>query len=92
IQGAASQAAGEIARISEIIGRVNDFQTTIAGAVEEQTATTAAMAQSVEQVAVGGRGIATALGDVGTASQRTSVDIEAIRSAAHELAETSSRL
>ncbi|WNB86077.1 methyl-accepting chemotaxis protein [Cellulomonas sp. ATA003] len=92
IQSAASQAAGEIARISEIIARVNDFQTTIAGAVEEQTATTAAMADSVERVAVGGRGISVALAAVGESSQRTGVDIEAIRSAAHDLAETSARL
>ncbi|WP_149204284.1 methyl-accepting chemotaxis protein [Actinotalea subterranea] len=92
IQAAVSQAAGEIGRISEIIGRINDYQTTIAGAVEEQTATTSAMAASVAQAADGGRSIATTLDGVGAASQRTTAELEHIRSAAHELALTSRRL
>jgi methyl-accepting chemotaxis protein len=39
IQGDARQAVGAIREISEVITRINEFQTTIAGAVEEQTAT-----------------------------------------------------
>jgi len=92
IQSAVGQAADEIARIGEIITRISDFQTTIAGAVEEQTATTSAMAASVSQAADGGRQIASALDEVGRSAERTMGDIEAIRAAARELAETSRRL
>jgi methyl-accepting chemotaxis protein len=92
IQAAVTQAADEIGRISEIIGRINDFQTTIAGAVEEQTATTALMAESVSQVADGGRDIATILETVDEASQRTTAELESIRDASRALAATSRRL
>jgi methyl-accepting chemotaxis protein len=92
IQSAAAQAAQEIGRISEIIGRINDFQVTIAGAVEEQTATTSLMGQSVAQVADGSREIAAVLGRVNAASRQTTDDLEAIRTAARELADTSRRL
>ncbi len=36
-----------IARIQHVIGRISDYQTTIASAVEEQTATTNEMSRSV---------------------------------------------
>ena len=42
-----------IERISAVIGQTNDFQLTIASAVEEQTATTNEMSRSVEEAAQG---------------------------------------
>ncbi len=45
IQEAVQVAAGEISGIAEVVGRISDYQTTVAGAVEEQTATTEAMAE-----------------------------------------------
>ena len=92
IQAAVGQAAAEIGRIGEIITRINDYQMTIAGAVEEQTATTSSMAASVAQAAAGGREIASALDAVGQSSERTMAEVEAIRAAARELADTSRRL
>jgi methyl-accepting chemotaxis protein len=92
IQAAALQAAGEISQISKIIDRINDYQGTIAGAVEEQTATTSAMAQAVAEVAMGGRAMASNLEEVEHASLRTTADIDGIREAARDLAETSLRL
>ena len=92
IQGAVGQAADEIARIGDIIGRIHDYQATIAGAVEEQTATTSAMAASVAQAAGGGREIAESLDEVGASAQRTTAELEGIRTAARELAATSRRL
>ncbi len=44
IQEAVARASEEIAGIAEVVGRISDYQTTVAGAVEEQTATTEAMA------------------------------------------------
>ncbi|WP_182111961.1 MULTISPECIES: methyl-accepting chemotaxis protein [unclassified Actinotalea] len=92
IQGAVTRAADEITRIGVIIARISEFQTTIAGAVEEQTATTAAMAAGVAQAADGGRGIADELDAVDASSRRTSSELDAIRDAARDLAATSRRL
>ncbi|WP_435742258.1 methyl-accepting chemotaxis protein [Nocardioides sp. SYSU DS0663] len=92
IQGAVAEAATEIGRIQEIITRIDDFQSTIAGAVEEQTATTATMGASLAQAAGGGRDIVTTLEGVDESSRRTTSELEAIRSAARDLAETSRRL
>ena len=92
IQSAVTQAADEIGRIGEIIARIHDYQATIAGAVEEQTATTSAMAASVSHAADGGRDMAAALDEVGASSRRTTTELESIRAAARELSETSRRL
>lgn len=92
IQTAVEQAAGEITHISDIIGRINDFQVTIAGAVEEQTATTNTMAATMASVADGGRSIAHTLQGVEDASRTTSREIGTIREAAREIAETSKKL
>jgi methyl-accepting chemotaxis protein len=92
IQGAVSQAADQIAQIGEIIGRINDFQATIAGAVEEQTATTSLMAASLTQAADGGREVTVTLEGVDAASRHTTAELARIREAAHALAETSQRL
>ncbi|WP_460800870.1 methyl-accepting chemotaxis protein, partial [Nocardioides pacificus] len=85
IQNAVAEAATEIDRIQEIIGRINDFQTAIAGAVEEQTATTAVMADSLAQTADRGRAIASTLAIAEQASRGTGDELEHIRSAAHDL-------
>ncbi|MDN4473123.1 methyl-accepting chemotaxis protein [Demequina zhanjiangensis] len=92
IQSTVERASEEITRIGEIIRAISDFQSTIAGAVEEQTATTAEMASSAERVADSGRTIASSLDEVNQASLRTSEGIRAVNSAAAALAETSQRL
>jgi methyl-accepting chemotaxis protein len=60
-----------INRISEVIAQINDFQTTIASAVEEQTATTGEMSRSIAQVAAGSSRIAANISDVSSASAAT---------------------
>jgi methyl-accepting chemotaxis protein len=92
IQAAVTQAAAEIAQIARIIDQIHDYQGTIAGAVEEQTATTSSMAQAVAEVATRGRGMAVSLGEVQDASARTASDLDGIRDAARELEATSRRL
>lgn len=62
IQDDTDSAVTAIRRISEIISQINDFQTTIAAAVEEQTATTNEMARSVTEAASGSSTIATNIG------------------------------
>ncbi|WP_129337591.1 methyl-accepting chemotaxis protein [Cellulomonas endophytica] len=92
IQTAASQAAQEITHIGAIITSINDYQVTIAGAVEEQTATTSAMAASVARAADGGREIAATIDEVGDASRRTTAELEGVRAAARELVATAQEL
>jgi methyl-accepting chemotaxis protein len=92
IQVAVRQAAAEIAQIGETIGRINDFQATIAGAVEEQNATAAEMATSVAHAADGGRQIAVSLDEMQAAAQRTNQDLESIRAAARQLADLAGEL
>ncbi|MGW6129323.1 methyl-accepting chemotaxis protein [Cellulomonas sp. NPDC055163] len=92
IQGAVDQAAAEIAQIARIIDQIHDYQGTIAGSVEEQTATTSAMAHAVADVATSGRGMVATLSDVQAATARTTGDLDGIRDAARELEATSRRL
>ena len=92
IQAAVTKAAGEIAHITQIIGKVNDYQATIAGAVEEQTATTAAMAHSASGVAGASGTMMANLDEVSQATQETTRELQTILAEAQELSGTSSRL
>jgi len=60
-----------IAEIAEVIGRINDIQTTIASAVEQQTATTNEIARSVTEAAAGANGIASDVTQVASAADDT---------------------
>jgi methyl-accepting chemotaxis protein len=68
IQGDSAGAVSAIGRISEVIGKINDFQLTIASAVEEQTATTNEMSRSVQEAAGGSTEIASNITGVSTAA------------------------
>ena len=87
--GAATQA---IARMSEIVGRVNDYQTTIASAVEEQTATTAEMARNVNAAAGNTRQIAANLATVADASAKTTTVVQNTQRSVADLARMSATL
>ena len=71
IQGDTSGAVSAISEISEVIGRINDIQTTIASAVEEQTATTNEIARSVTEAAGGANGITDDISQVAAAADDT---------------------
>ncbi|RNL80282.1 GAF domain-containing protein [Nocardioides marmorisolisilvae] len=71
IQADTQGAVSAIAEISEVIGRINDIQTTIASAVEEQTATTNEIARSVTEAAAGANGIAEDVTQVASAAEDT---------------------
>ncbi|HEU5111073.1 MAG TPA: methyl-accepting chemotaxis protein, partial [Micromonosporaceae bacterium] len=51
IEDGASAAALAIARIGDVVGRINEITTTIASAIEEQTVTTSEISYSVAAVA-----------------------------------------
>jgi methyl-accepting chemotaxis protein len=81
-----------INRISEVIAQINDFQTTIASAVEEQTATTGEMSRSIAEVAAGSQRIATNISDVSSASAATVGGVNQTREASTEVSRTAEEL
>jgi len=92
IQADTTGAVTAIGEIGAVIARMNDFQTTIASAVEEQTATTSEMSRNVAQAADGSTEIAENIIAVATAAQMTSSGVQDTRQAAGELARMSTEL
>lgn len=92
IQADTSGAVAAIDEISTVIGRISEFQTTIASAVEEQTATTAEMNRSVGEAAGGTGEIAQNITGVAEAAQLTSQGVTETQQATTELARMSTEL
>jgi len=92
IQADTAGAVDAISRISSVIGEINDFQATIATAVEEQTATTNEMNRNVAQAASGTQGIAAAIAGLAAGSQETNQRVADAQRAAGELARMSGEL
>ncbi len=86
IQAGTGGAVSGIEEISEIIARINDFQLTIASAVEEQTATTQEMSRSVTEAARGAGEIAANIDGVSQAADATTTALTQTRTAVDELA------
>jgi methyl-accepting chemotaxis protein len=79
IQSDADAAGAAIAQMSDIVTQVNDYQTTIASAVEEQTATTAEMARSINDASTTTHQIATSVGTVAAAASQTTQAVSDIQ-------------
>ncbi len=92
IQQDTARAVDAIAQISEIISRINAFQTTIAAAVEEQSATTREMSRSVTEAADGSAQIAAVVHDVASAVTETGAGVRSTREASEDLAGMADRL
>ena len=92
IQGDTKGAVHAITQISAIITQINDIQNTIAGAVEEQTATTNEIARNAGEAARGSTEIAKNIASVSTAAQSTSQGAANTLTAASELAKLSGEL
>jgi methyl-accepting chemotaxis protein len=92
IQGDTRGAVEAIEEISSIIGQINDIQTSIASAVEEQTATTNEIARNVSEAARGSGEIAENITGVASAAQGTAKGAEETQRAASELAQMASAL
>jgi methyl-accepting chemotaxis protein len=86
IQSDTREAVQAIDRISEVIDRINEFQTTIAGAVEEQSATTSEIARTVHQVESGSSEIGENVATLTSMAGRTTTVAEDNRSGAAQLA------
>ncbi len=72
IQTDTAGAVEAIEQISLVIAKINDYQNTIAAAVEEQTATTREMSRSVSEAAIGTSEIAENITGVAQAAAATS--------------------
>ncbi|MDI6098675.1 methyl-accepting chemotaxis protein [Actinoplanes sp. NEAU-A12] len=84
IQADTAGAVAAIEEISAIIGRINEFQTTIASAVEEQTVTTNEMSRNVNEAADAGSRVAGTINAVAASVQQTTTGVaEADRAATH---------
>jgi methyl-accepting chemotaxis protein len=92
IQGDTAGAVGAIAEISTIIGKINDYQLTIASAVEEQSATTGEMNRNVAEAATGAGEIAQNITGVAAATQQTTEAVVGAKAAADHLAQMSGEL
>ncbi|HWJ81074.1 MAG TPA: methyl-accepting chemotaxis protein [Nocardioides sp.] len=85
IQSDTQGAVSAISRIADVIARINDIQTTIASAVEEQTATTNEIARSVTEAAAGANGIAEDVTQVASAAAHTQEGAENTLASATDL-------
>ena len=92
IQADTSGAVEAISRISEVINKMNDYQTTIASAVEEQTSTTNEIGRNVSDAADGSQRIAANISQVAEAGHATTAQIKEAQEAADELARMSTEL
>jgi methyl-accepting chemotaxis protein len=92
IQADTTGATAAIGQIAAVIGQINDYQTTIASAVEEQGATTAEMNRSVSDVATGSGAIAGNISGVAEAAATTTEGVSQTQQAARDLARMSGEL
>ncbi|MDO5672606.1 MAG: methyl-accepting chemotaxis protein [Actinomycetaceae bacterium] len=92
IQDDTTGAVEAINEITRIIQEINDYQMTIASAVEEQTATTSEMSRSVAEAATGAAEIATSISDIASAALETEDTIHGMEEAVGELTGASDQL
>jgi methyl-accepting chemotaxis protein len=92
IQDDADKASTAISQISGVISQINEYQTTIAGAVEEQTATTQDMNTGINEAATGSTRIADRVTGIATSAASTATSIDETQHSADELSRMSSDL
>ncbi|WP_380164597.1 methyl-accepting chemotaxis protein [Jannaschia sp. R86511] len=76
IQADSSDVAVAIEKIESTIARIHDIQTTIASAVEEQTATTSEMGRSLSEAAAGSGEIGAGITAVAAAAEQSSAQAQ----------------
>lgn len=92
IQADTKRAVSAIAEITDVINKINDYQTTIASAVEEQTATTNEINRNVTEAAQGSSEIAQNIVGVAEAARNTTMGASDTEKAALELARMAASL
>ncbi len=92
IQTNTVDAVEAIAKITAVIARISDYQTTIASAVEEQTATTSEVTRNVSNAALGAKDISHNVTGVAQAAQTTAAAVTESQAATADLARMSADL
>jgi methyl-accepting chemotaxis protein len=92
IQGDTKHAVDAIAEINIVIHKINDYQNTIASAVEEQTATTNEINRNITEAARGSTEIAENIVGVANSARSTSLGASDTEKAALELAKLAAGL
>jgi methyl-accepting chemotaxis protein len=92
IQGDTKGAVDAISQISSIIAQINDISSTIASAVEEQTATTNEIARNVQEAARGGSQVAENIVAVAQAAKSTTEGANGTQTASGELSRMAAEL
>jgi methyl-accepting chemotaxis protein len=92
IQADTKSAVTAIAEISTVINKINDYQNTIASAVEEQTATTNEITRNVAEAAKGSTEIAQNITGVATAAKSTTSGANDTQKASVELSRMAAEL
>lgn len=92
IQGDTKSAVTAISEISGVINKINDYQNTIASAVEEQTATTNEITRNVTEAAKGSTEIAQNITGVAAAAKSTTSGANDTQKAANELSRLAAEL
>ncbi|MEV6597796.1 methyl-accepting chemotaxis protein [Actinoplanes sp. NPDC051346] len=92
IQASSGSAAQAIGEITAVIGQIGDYTTTIASAVEEQTATTSEMSRSVAEAANGSGDVAHTVAGVAEVAGATADGAAATHQAATDLTRLASDL
>jgi len=92
IQGDTESSVEAIARIDEVIGKINEYTTTIASAVEEQSATANEIANNIADAARGTSEITQNVAGVAEAAQSTSTGASDTQTASSELASMAAEL
>src|SRR5262249_23887963 len=92
IQADTKAAISAISEISTIINQINDFQNTIATAVEQQTATISEMSRSIAEAATGSTEIAQNITGVAQTAENTASGANESQNAAAELSRMSAEL
>jgi methyl-accepting chemotaxis protein len=85
IQGDTKGAVSAIGQIGTVIGQINDIQTTIASAVEEQSATTSEISRNLAEAAKGSADINHNIAGVAEAAKSTASGAAETQKSAHAL-------
>jgi len=92
IQADTGTAVEAIASINQAIGKMSEVQTMIAGAVEEQAATTSEIGHNIQDAAAGSGAIAASASQVEESSARSTADAQGLQQAATSLADVAKGL
>lgn len=85
MQTESSSAIDSIRRVAEIVSQINGIQMTVAGAVEEQVATTNEIARSLNEAASGTSAVTHAMGAVTLAAEGVETNVSTTEDVSRDL-------